>query len=448
MDLYSSALGVFQPLLASQVGINLTQAGVLGGVMVFAGSVMQPVYGILSDRFHSRLFSVLAPAIAGLFISALGLAPSYSLLLLLVFLGASAVASFHPQASVRAAAEVSGSRGKAMAFFISAGSLGFAIGPTYFSVMLDRFGLSQSYWAAIPGVLVTLALLFAIPETHVPAHQRQRIDWGPLRAVWRPLFLLYMLVFLRSVVQISFTQFLPLYLSKERGFTFQSASLALTLYSTMGAIGGLTGGHLADRFGGRNVILYSMAGSVPFLLLFFEASGGLALAGLAFAGLILLSTNPVNIVMAQELAPGQSGTVSALMMGFAWGMAGIIFIPWPDCSPIIIHCTRSCARSSSFRRSDFCSLSGCPRPPNESRLPVERRPRLLDLPCLRAPGRIHLLCPVHRLRAAPPFRTRGRRQSRAIARRGRPPHASRRPAPDRRLGAHRGNRGAQASRLR
>ncbi|MBV6434440.1 MAG: Fosmidomycin resistance protein [Bryobacteraceae bacterium] len=327
VDLYSSALGVFQPLLASQVGINLTQAGVLGGVMVFAGSVMQPVYGILSDRFHSRLFSVLAPAIAGLFISALGLAPSYSLLLLLVFLGASAVASFHPQASVRAAAEVSGSRGKAMAFFISAGSLGFAIGPTYFSVMLERFGLSQSYWAAIPGVLVTLALLFAIPETHVPAHQRQRIDWGPLRAVWRPLFLLYMLVFLRSVVQISFTQFLPLYLSKERGFTFQSASLALTLYSTMGAIGGLTGGHLADRFGGRNVILYSMAGSVPFLLLFFEASGGLALAGLAFAGLILLSTNPVNIVMAQELAPGQSGTVSALMMGFAWGMAGIIFIP-------------------------------------------------------------------------------------------------------------------------
>jgi len=35
----------------------------------------------------------------------------------------------------------------------------------------------------------------------------------------------------------------------------------------------------------------------------------------------------VNVVMAQELAPTQSGTVSALMMGFAWGMAGLIFIP-------------------------------------------------------------------------------------------------------------------------
>jgi FSR family fosmidomycin resistance protein-like MFS transporter len=31
--------------------------------------------------------------------------------------------------------------------------------------------------------------------------------------------------------------------------------------------------------------------------------------------------------MAQELAPAQVGTVSALMMGFAWGMAGMIFVP-------------------------------------------------------------------------------------------------------------------------
>ena len=31
--------------------------------------------------------------------------------------------------------------------------------------------------------------------------------------------------------------------------------------------------------------------------------------------------------MAQELVPAQAGTVSALMMGFAWGTAGLIFIP-------------------------------------------------------------------------------------------------------------------------
>jgi len=49
--------------------------------------------------------------------------------------------------------------------------------------------------------------------------------------------------------------------------------------------------------------------------------------GLALTGLMLLFTIPVNVVMAQELVPSQAGTVSALMMGFAWGMAGLIFIP-------------------------------------------------------------------------------------------------------------------------
>jgi FSR family fosmidomycin resistance protein-like MFS transporter len=66
---------------------------------------------------------------------------------------------------------------------------------------------------------------------------------------------------------------------------------------------------------------------VPFLALFFFAQGWLSMFGLLVGGLILLFTIPVNVVMAQELVPGQAGTVSALMMGFAWGTAGLIFIP-------------------------------------------------------------------------------------------------------------------------
>jgi FSR family fosmidomycin resistance protein-like MFS transporter len=328
VDVYSSALGVFQPVLARSHGLFLTQAGILGGTMVFSGSVLQPAYGYLSDRFHSRMFTVLAPAVAGLFISSIGLAPGFGWILLMVFLGAAGVASFHPQASARAALDLMQARGKAMAVFISAGALGFAIGPAYFSMVLNRLGLERAHWAAVPGVMVTLWLLVSLTEPARPAgHQARGTDWSELARIWRPLLLLYLLVFLRSVVQISFTQFLPLYLTKERDFSLSGASLALSLYSTMGALGGFAGGHIADRFGGRRVIQFSMIGCIPFLLLFFWGSGAWALIGLALGGLVLLATNPVNIVMAQELAPGQSGTVSALMMGFAWGMAGMIFIP-------------------------------------------------------------------------------------------------------------------------
>jgi FSR family fosmidomycin resistance protein-like MFS transporter len=327
IDLYSSALAVLQPLLLAKLNLSLTQAGVLGGVMVCSSSVMQPAYGYLSDRFRSRLFSALAPAVAGVFISALGMAPSYGWLLGMVALGGAGVASFHPQASSRVGSSTTANRGRWMAVFISSGALGMSFGPTYFTTLAGKLGLERTFWGALPGVGVTLLLLFVLPPGARAAAGRHRFEWRPLRAVARPLTILYFAVFFRSVVQIAFTQFIPLYLTRERGYSLSAASATLSLYLVSGALGGFIGGHFADRFGGRLVILISLIGSAPFLALFLATRGALSGVCLALGGLILLFTIPVNVVMAQELAPSQSGTISALMMGFAWGVAGMIFIP-------------------------------------------------------------------------------------------------------------------------
>ena len=326
VDLYSGALGALQPALVERLGLSLTQAGILGGLFVFSSSLMQPVYGFLSDRYHTKLFAALAPAVAAIGIAGLPLAPGCGWLLALAAFGGAGVAAFHPQASAAVAAASSLRRGAWMAIFISAGTLGFALGPIYFSEAVARLGLEGAWWAAVPGVLVTLFLLVQLPAPAGPA-RRRHFDWAPLRAVWKPLTILYLLVFIRSIVQVTFAQFLPLYLMLERGFSYAASSYALALYLAAGALGGFIGGHLADRWGGKRVILFSMIGSLPFLLLFFLAGGATALFGLAVGGLILLFTIPVNVVMAQELVPAQAGTVSSLMMGFAWGMAGLVFIP-------------------------------------------------------------------------------------------------------------------------
>ncbi len=327
VDLYSSALGAFQPALVAKHGMSLTQAGILGGVMVFSTSVTQPLYGFLSDRFRTKLFAALAPGFAGLFISSLGLSPSYTGLLAMALIGGAGVSAFHPQASSRVTAGLGGGKGQWMAIFISSGALGMAIGPTFFSTLIARLGLGQAALGAVPGVIVTALLVAFLPSISGAAHTARRFDWEPLRAVWKPLTILYFLVFIRSILQITFAQLLPLYLHRERGMTLETASYTLSLYLISGALGGFVGGHLSDRWGGRRVILISMVSCVPFLALFFWASGPLSVAGLALGGLTLLFTIPVNVVMAQELVPSQSGTVSALMMGFAWGSAGMIFIP-------------------------------------------------------------------------------------------------------------------------
>lgn len=328
IDLYSSAVGAFQPVLVDRLHFSLTQAGLLGGVMVFSGSFVQPAYGYLSDRFHSRMFSALAPAVAGVFIASLGLAWNFQTAALLIFLGGVGIASFHPQASARATLGMLTNRGRWMAVFISAGSLGLAIGPLFFTGIMQSAGVRRSWLGAIPGIIVTvLLLMFMRQPEHVTARARGKFDLTELRGVWKPLAVLCALVVFRSAVQMVFGQFLPLYLHRERDFTLGQASAALSMFQIAGALGGFLGGHCSDRFGGRRVIIWSMAGGAPCLALFLFGHGAWSMAGLGLSGAVLLFTIPVNVSMAQDLAPTQAGTVSALMMGFAWGLAGLMFIP-------------------------------------------------------------------------------------------------------------------------
>src|SRR2546423_14567195 len=98
IDMYSSALGVLQPLLIDRFRLTFTQAGLLGGMLSFLSSGTQPLYGYLSDRFHSRLFSALAPAGAGVFLFRFGGAPRYWLLLLMVVFCGAGLAFFLSQA--------------------------------------------------------------------------------------------------------------------------------------------------------------------------------------------------------------------------------------------------------------------------------------------------------------------------------------------------------------
>ena len=95
------------------------------------------------------------------------------------------------------------------------------------------------------------------------------------------------------------------------------------LFMFFGALGGLMGGPLSDRWGGRKVIIVSMVMATPTLAIFLLTKGLIAAVCLSLGGAFLLCTLPVNVVMAQQLLPHHASMVSALMMGFAWGLGGM-----------------------------------------------------------------------------------------------------------------------------
>lgn len=327
-DLYSSTVATMQPVLGEVYGLSLAQAGLLAGVFMFSSSVLQLPFGILSDRLSSRLFSVFGPLAAAVFLSSLAWAGGYPGLLALAFLGGTGVAAFHPQSTKDATHRSGVRKGVGVALFITAGTFGLACGPPYFSFIVERFGFERFAVAMAPAFVLSGLLLWKLPAPHADGDAaKRRIDWSALRRKWRPLALHYALVVIRSIVQLGISQFLTLYLVRERGMEISRASLVLALFFLAAATGSLCGGNLADRTGGKLVVALSMSGAAPLLAGFLMTTGWLSMALLFLGGVCLLLTIPVNVVMAQDLVPAQRGIVSSLMMGFAWGVAGITFVP-------------------------------------------------------------------------------------------------------------------------
>ena len=128
---------------------------------------------------------------------------------------------------------------------------------------------------------------------------------------------------LRAIVGQSFLTFMPiLYVSK--GYSLVSAGLMFSLFTLAGTISGIISGHLSDRIGFKPIFLVTHTLMVPALLLLLYLPGNWIYPGAALAGFFNLATMPLGVVMAQSLAPKGRSMVASLMMGFAYGLGGMM----------------------------------------------------------------------------------------------------------------------------
>ncbi|MCG3162268.1 MAG: Fosmidomycin resistance protein [Acidobacteria bacterium] len=331
MDSYSSFLFQLLPLMATKLHLTPAQAGLVPPTLTIASSLMQPVYGVISDRYLKRSMVVFGPLIAAVFLSCLGMADSLPMLMALVIAGGVGVGIFHPQgaALVSRAASAEGygrHQGMVMSIFSSAGTVGYALGPLLIALIVGRFGLERSWYAVVWGVAIWLVMLRYCP----PLERKERAADAPslgdaLRAAWAPLTLLYFAVVLRSAVSVSVQTYWPFAL-KSFGMTEMEYGSVLAGFLFFGGVGGFFGGALADRLGARRVSLVAMLLAAPLLLAAFSTRGTLSNVLLMAGGTVLNLPIPISVVMAQRLVPGGASTVSALMMGFAWG-AGALMTP-------------------------------------------------------------------------------------------------------------------------
>jgi FSR family fosmidomycin resistance protein-like MFS transporter len=323
-DLYPAFLPPLLPLLVEKFQLTFTRAGILATVLSFSASLTQPLFGYLADKLGGRMLILLGPLVCGVSLSFIGVVHHYPLLVSLLILGGMGGAAFHPEAAAMAASLSGEKKTLGMSIFMVGGNAGYGLGPFLILLIVSTLGMDWSFVACLPA----LGLVWLLYR-HAPAGDKSSIPIpGPpsfmeshIRLRLPRFGLLLGVVVLRVTAVLSLTTFLPM-IQKMRGFSLLAAGSSFTVFMVCGALGGLAGGVLADRVGRKKIIVASSLLILPALLAFLVWKGPASFLILSLLGFLFFLGESACIVLAQEMAPGKARTVSGIIMGMAWGLAG------------------------------------------------------------------------------------------------------------------------------
>jgi MFS transporter, FSR family, fosmidomycin resistance protein len=324
-DIAQGSIPAMLPFLMAEDHLSYATVSALVLAATISSSVIQPLFGHLSDRRSLPWLMPLGPFLGGLGVALAGIAPSYGWTFAAIVLSGIGVAAFHPEGS-RFANYVSGARrSSGMSLFSVGGNIGFALGPVLMTPLLVIFGMHGTVFVLIPTWLMAAALVHELPRlrgfrTDVVAG---RVQKGDDHEAWGPFVLLGTVIALRSFVYFGMVTFIPLYFVNDlhTSKAFGNAALAAMLLG--GAVGTLIGGSLADRFGRRTVLIGSMAVLPPLLVGFLLSPPGLAVVFASLAGAATIATFAVTIVMGQEYLPGRLGVAAGVTIGLSIGLGGV-----------------------------------------------------------------------------------------------------------------------------
>ncbi len=325
VDVAQGAVPALLPFLVIDRGLNVAEASALVLALVGSSSIIQPIFGRMTDLRPMPWLLPAAVVASGVGIAAVGYVSSYPATLAVVTVAGVGVAAYHPEGA-RYANYVSGERqATGMSIYAVGGNVGFAFGPVIVTPLVIVFGLEGTAALLILPLVAATILAHEIPGFRAAAPTAERRSQGAKGAHdnWPAFGRLTAMMSFRSTIFYGMATLIPLYFVTELGTSTALGNAALSVMLACGAIATLIGGRLADHFERRKVVWVSMIPLTPFLVLFLLGGPGVAIVAAGLIGAATIGTFSVTLVMGQEYVPNHVGVASGVTLGLAIGFGGV-----------------------------------------------------------------------------------------------------------------------------
>jgi FSR family fosmidomycin resistance protein-like MFS transporter len=325
-DVCQSALPAILPFLKAKLLLSYAMSGAIMMASNITSSVIQPLFGYLSDQKEKPFLLPMGCLCAGLGLSFIAVPDSYWLVLGLVIVSGLGIACYHPEGFKTASFSTGSRMATGMAVFTIGGNIGLALGPIAPTFIIAHFGLDHLPLMLVFPMIFLVCLTFvwgAIGRSRPTKISKTTAQGSIQKGTYISLGLTIAAVIMRSWTHFGVMAYIPFYyIDYEKGDPLYAGTLVST-FLFGGAIGTLIGAPLADRFGHKRYFIFSLALTSMLFPLILVTHGVMLFLSLGIVGMALISSFTVTIVMAQALLPNNLGVASGLMAGFAIGTGGI-----------------------------------------------------------------------------------------------------------------------------
>ena len=332
-DLMQSLIPASYPILKEAYALDFVQIGMITMTFQIAGSLLQPVVGMVTDK-HPAPYS---PVVGMMFtlsgLVSLAFAHSYAVILVSVALIGIGSSIFHPEATRMARYAAGGRQGLAQGLFQVGGQAGGALGPVFAAVIIVPWGQPSLAWFAALALMAMMLLGWigskqrAIGAEFAALRANGRKKAGTARhaslTIGVGLVVLTLLMFTKNAYGESFRSFYTFYLMEKFGLSIPSAQMMLFIFLLAAAAGALIGGIVGDRIGRHRIIWISVLGPLPLTLILPHVD--LLWTGIltVMINLIMASAFASILIYAMELLPNRIGLIGGLFYGLNFGLGGI-----------------------------------------------------------------------------------------------------------------------------